>query len=345
VRTKTFLLHSVSAIATVAASNGQAFAQVLTPPAGGYSYQVGGGLLFSPAERSLAGLEEDKMGSGFDTDLDDFDKHLGGNAFFSVGKQIDNTWDVRLGGSINKLLDSTGSLSFSSFDAGSGFDGSSFSAFTSGFSGFVGGRDSFRFATIDFEVGYTPVLTENMSVRLFAGIRGLAFAADSETTRSESSFFDEFEITLGGPSFFSSSFSGTSTETMTSRFLGLGPRVGLSAAHRFEGTNFGVSGTVAGAALFGHQTTTWSEFSSYSSYNTFDGSSSGSFSSSYTYSTHKLVLDVEAKGGIDFYLTDDSALTIGYRAEVLTNVGPWNDMEEKKLVHGPFISLTGSLPP
>jgi hypothetical protein len=331
VRTKTLLLHSVSAIATIAASNSPALAQVIRTPAGGYTYNVGGGLLFSPAEMSLAGLEEDKMGSGFETDLSDFNPHWGGGGFFSIGKQIDDAWDVRFGATLNKMLDSTGRLNWSGGAGGSG-SGSGVSV-----SGFVEGRTSFGFAAMDFEVGYTPVLTENQSVRLFAGIRGLYFAE-----RSEFSSGFSFSAFGSGGSGSGSSFQANviGTELMSSTFIGVGPRGGISAAHRFDSTRFGVSGTVAGALLFGRQTTTFTEDVTFSG-----GSGSGSsFSSSFTVITPKVVVDVEAKGGLDYYLNDNTVLTIGYRAEVLRNVSFESEPGQFKLVHGPFLSLFGALP-
>jgi len=361
-RTKAVLLQSVSAIAAAAASTANAYAQVLPLEGNGYFYQVGGGALFSPAEMSLAGLEEDKMGYGFQTELDDFDKHLGYNAFFSVGKQIDNTWDVRFGGSINKLLDSTATLNFSSGFFSAGVSGYGYSSATqAGISGSFTERESFGFGALDFEVGYTPILDETNSVRLFAGIRGLAFVRDAERTGTI-----QFESSFSYSSYsssFSSSFSYGSSfnQTLKSTFIGAGPRGGISAAHRFEGTNFGISGTVAGALLLGRQTNEFtftdtifstSSFSStYTNYGGYTYSAGSSFSSSFTtYSgsssrtENKMVVDLEAKLGLDFYLTDNSALTIGYRAEKLLNVGIGNDWEDSKLVHGPFVSLTGTLP-
>jgi hypothetical protein len=330
----------------VTATNGQAVAQVIATPPGGYTYNVGGGLLFSPAEMSLAGLEEDKMGSGFDTELDDFDKHFGYNAFFSVGKQIDNNWDVRFGGSINKLLDSTGSLTWSGGGSGSfGTPGVDFSSYSYGVSGSATGREAFGFGALDFEVGYTPVLTETQSVRLFAGVRGLHFFGDSARTQEMRVFDSGFSDTGGGQSSFFSSFSVSATDLTKTEFFGAGPRIGVSAAHRFEGTNFGLSGTVAGALLFGRQTTTETTTVNFSGFVSSGGSgSSFSYGSSYSssFSTNKVVVDLEAKGGLDYYLDDRTALTIGYRAELLKNIGPNNDWDAKKLVHGPFLSLTGS---
>ena len=60
-------------------------------------------------------------------------------------------------------------------------------------------------------------------------------------------------------------------------------------------------------------------------------------------SVDKMVFDLQVKGGVDFYLDDKTALTIGYQAEQLFGVGPSEESETNKLVHGPFISLSGAL--
>jgi hypothetical protein len=357
-RTKTILLHSVSAIATMAAAAGvvsQAQAQVLATGDDGYTFSVQGGLLFSPAEQTLAGL--DKMGSGI---FQSGDPSIGYNAAFSVGKQIDENWDVRFGGSINKLLESTVGSSFGSADSyyspglGSGFE----SGFYSGIFE-IAGRGDFAFEALDFEVGYSPVLQDDLSVRLFAGIRALHYSSRGGI-QFGGSFASGSSFSAGFGSGFTSSFSEYGfayNGAFETEFFGAGPRVGISAAHRFAGTNWGLSGTVAGAALFGRQTfraTQSYSADSYSSYYTssggvdsgatsgsYSGGSASSFSS--TDSTDKLVFDLQVKGGVDFYLDDKTALTFGYQAEQLFGVGVGEDSETNKLVHGPFISLTGAL--
>lgn len=356
-RTKTILLHSVSAIATAAAATGgQAQAQVLATGDDGYTFSVQGGLLFSPAEQTLAGL--DKMGSGIFGSGNDA---IGYNAAFSVGKQIDENWDVRFGGSINKLLENTVGFSASSGDSfysaypGGGFESGFFE------SSFVAeGTADFSFETLDFEVGYTPTLDSNMSVRLFAGIRGLHFSSTG-SSQFGVSFSSGFSASAGYGSGSYSSYSSSGfmyQGAFKTEFFGVGPRVGISAAHRFDGTNWGLSGTLAGAALFGRQTFNYSQsfssgfFSGYSASSGGSGSApaSGSFNSgssapgpSSAGSVDKMVFDLQAKAGVDFYLDDKTALTFGYQAEQLFNVGPGENSENNKLVHGPFISLSGSL--
>lgn len=356
-RTKTILLHSVSAIATAAAAvgvAGQAQAQVLAPGDDGYTFSVQGGLLFSPAEQTLAGL--DKMGSGI---FGSGDSAIGYNAAFSVGKQIDENWDVRFGGSINKLLENTVGVRLSSGDSyySSGLGGSFESGFYSSFFE-IQGRADFAFEALDFEVGYTPTLQEDLSIRLFAGIRALHYSSTGATSFG-AGFASGFSYSAGfgsGSAGHVSGFGVAAQLAFDTEFFGVGPRVGVSAAHRFAGTSWGLSGTVAGAALFGRQTySVTNSFSSgfYSSYYNSGGTggpvvSGSSFSgsaSSYTSagSTDKLVFDLQVKGGVDFYLDDKTALTFGYQAEQLFGVGMGEDSETNKLVHGPFISLSGAL--
>lgn len=369
-RTKTILLHSVSAIATAAAAAGaagQAQAQVLATGDDGYTFSVQGGLLFSPAEQTLVGM--DKMGSGIFGSGDPTsgifgsgDSSIGYNAAFSVGKQIDENWDVRFGGSINKLLENTVGFTASSGSSyysalpGGGFDSGFFEVSES-----ITGHADFSFETLDFEVGYTPVLADdNMSVRLFAGIRGLHFSSTGGT-QFGANFSSGRSASAG---YGSGSFSSLETawfevhSNFKTEFFGVGPRIGVSAAHRFEGTNWGLSGTLAGAALFGRQTTSFSQgfssgfFSGYSASSGGSGSapagssiSSGSSFEGPTSSetTDKMVFDVQAKAGVDFYLDDKTALTFGYQAEQIFGVGSSGNAESNKLVHGPFISLSGAL--
>ena len=370
-RTKTILLHSVSAIATAAAAvgvAGQAQAQVLAPGDDGYTFSIQGGLLFSPAEQTLVGL--DKMGSGIFASgasglsgiFGSGDPSFGYHAAFSVGKQIDENWDVRFGGSINKLLENTvgatesaGSSFFTPLPGG-GFNSSFFEV-----SSTIEGKADFSFETLDFEVGYTPTLADDMSVRLFAGIRGLHFSSKG-VSQVGLNFASGSSASAGYGSGSFSSFESAGVlfqGAFETEFFGVGPRVGVSAAHRFAGTNWGLSGTVAGAALFGRQTHSFQQSFSSGFSAGFSGSSSGpgsapasgSFSSggssagpSSSSTTDKMVFDLQVKGGVDFYLDDKTALTFGYQAEQLFGVGSGDGgLDDNKLVHGPFISLTGTL--
>lgn len=384
--------------ASTAGGMQHANAQVLSPGANGYYYSVSGGLMFSSSEKYLAAIEDkvgvDQLGSQYSSYSSGFSaggstgissysagawssysssyssSGLSGFAglFGSVsfGKQLDPNWDIRGtitgvdGGSNSGYVSADKSWwdrsYYSSFNAGSSY---TYSSFNSGYaSAWADGTYSFGYLAADLEIGYTPVLSDNFNVRLFAGLRALAFRSSFEGSAGEynydtgtySSFSSDFGSYSGGHSGY---FSSYSEGTIDVTFKGIGPRVGAQVATRFEGTNFGLSGSVASSVLFGQKTVTtsgWSEFySSYSSYDSDFGSTSGSSSnsgySSSAVSTNATVVDVQASVGVDYYLNDNTALTVGYQAEKLWEVngedlGPGTAIDT--LTHGAFVKLSGT---
>lgn len=367
-RNKATLLRSVSAIATAAASAGgahQALAQDSSTD--GYYYSVQGGLLFSPSEEYLTQLE-DKLG-GWETGYSGssfysayyssyssgFDDMKGFNGSVAFGKQLDPNWDVRGVATANHLGSTSGY--FSSFSVYSGFTMYSGGGLRTsrGIEYFAqGGVYSFGFETLDLEIGYSPVLTDDFNIRLFGGVRALHFKDTFEGWNSGfaagSSYYSGFDGTFSGFSGFQANYFEGST---TSEFFGVGPRVGLDVSKRFEGTNFGISGTVSGALLFGKQKTTtsgWSEYFAY--YSSFWGSGgsgnssagvfsgSGYFSSSYE--VDKKVIDLQGKIGLDYYLDDANKLTVGLQGEKLFNVGPDDDSDVTRTTGGVFVGLSGT---
>jgi hypothetical protein len=377
---KATLLRSVSAIATAAASVGGAH-QALAQDAGsdGYYYNVQGGLLFSPAESYLADIE-DKIGSGsagsgsgysgtavYTSSGAEFADLFGGNASVSFGKQFDPNWDVR--GTLSATQFGSTSASYSAFWGASGFYESGASTDNSAWASAYYEENSeasysFGWQALDLEVGYSPVLSDNFSVRLFAGIRGLHFEENSEYGWNSAIGFSAYAYSGNAYSGFSGIISENWEGSMKTEFFGIGPRIGAQTSKRFEGTNFGLSASVAGAMLFGTQKTTWqgsggwySGFSAYygsgasgvSTGNPSGGSTyavSGSSFSGSSYSSSievdKTVIDIQAQIGLDYYLDDANKLTVGVQGEKLFNVGPYDDDEVTRSSAGFFIGLTGS---
>lgn len=405
-KNKAILLRGVSAIATAAASTAggmqHATAQSLAPGAEGYYYSVSGGLMFSSSERYLSAIE-DKVGytagvnssgssfynsgnyssggwwSGYGgTDHDDLDDFRGLFGSVSFGKQLDPSWDIRgtlsvvNGGSVSGYAEAW--AGYSSFNywsgGGSGSSGFSGSSWTRSYGdAWADGTYKFGYASADFEVGYTPVLGDNLNVRLFAGVRALSFKSTFEGQAGGSGFYQSGYEQSGPGSDYYSSYTSSFYDyyfdgKVKAEFTGIGPRIGAQASTRFEGTNFGVSGSVAASVLFGKQKVTRSgysssynrNFSSLSSYNSgspVSGSSltvtSGSSFSSYTSEASKTVVDLQASVGLDYYLNDNTALTVGYQAEKLFEVGAdssFNSLnpgaEIDTLSHGAFIKLSGT---
>lgn len=303
-RSKSLLLGSVSAVA-VSAAYAPALAQDLTIP-DGYSLSVEGGFLMGPNT-----VAEDKLGSFPSGGVVDIQDNVGYRAAISLGKRIDPLWDLRVGASLNHQLESISTFSFFSAGSGSG-SGSSFSGEM---------RNDFDFENLDFEVGYTPVLDENFQVRLFAGIRGLHY--------KDTFGFTETEDKVGSLYQFNADFQ--------SEFIGAGPRIGASASTRFGDSNFGMSGMVSGAVIHGLE-----RRSAQASVSAFSGGSGGTFVVlSESDEEWKTVLDVAASLGLDYYVAEQTKLTLGYRAEQLFNVGggvSGGDSSDR-LVHGPFMKF------
>ncbi len=283
----------------------------------------------------------------------------------SFGKQLDPAWDVRGtisivdGGSVSAYTSASQEWSaenyFSSFNAGSSY---TYSSFDSGFSrAWADGKYKFGYLAADLEFGYTPVLSDSFNVRLFAGLRALAFKSSFEGEFSgyqrEWGYFSSYSSIFGSDYGNHSSYSTNYFDGVTDvTFTGVGPRVGAQVATRFEGTNFGLSGSVASSVLFGQKKvsvsgyfSSYSEYSSWSYDNGYDsGSSSNDSYGSSSNSQSATVLDLQASVGLDYYLNDNTALTVGYQAEKLMELGGDSDPGTSidTLAHGAFIKLSGT---
>lgn len=331
-RSRTLLLGSVSAIATAAAGIHSVRADSLKPPLPeGFTYSVEGGAIFASPDTSLTdkasyltsiGSGASGFGGTISTTFHDLSEDAGYHGAFSIGKRLDDSWDIRAGAAINRLIDNTGSASFS---AASGGDSVSLANTIT---------TNFAFETADFEVGYTPHLDKNLHLRMFAGLRALHF--EQNITDSW-----DYAYTSGGSSKLGS-YAGSEQDA----FLGVGPRMGFEGAKRFDGSRFGLSGMVAAALAFGHLTQNEAVVVT----GTSGGSGSGiGGSAAWEATTDAAIFDIEGKAGIDYYLDDKNKLAVGYRAEGLLNI-PTSYLARafsytsvtSKLTHGPFIQLSGS---
>src|SRR5260221_11879443 len=146
-RNKALLLQSVSAIATAAMATGPAHAQ--SAPAGpdGYTYSVQGGAVFSAPSSILTGMSGFFNGSGA---IDFLHDDTGFNAAFAINKQINEQWDLSVGGSINQLFDNTRSATDSFAFGSSHFSGGSAFGSTLG-SSFSGSFFDKRTASFGFQ--------------------------------------------------------------------------------------------------------------------------------------------------------------------------------------------------
>jgi hypothetical protein len=309
-------------------------------------------------------------GSSDTEGLDGFKGFFGSVSF---GKQLDPSWDVRGTVSIVNGGSTSGYVSAGANDTSRTFTSSYYygssnwnSSYSSSYSeAWSSGKRTFGYMAADLEVGYTPVLSDTFNVRLFAGVRALSFKSTFQGSGGD--FWRNYDSQRFGSSYNGSSHTGNSWYSDSGgsffsglaevKFTGIGPRVGVQAATRFEGTNFGLSGSVASSVLFGKKkvTTTgyYNGFSAYS-FSSFDsetGQNSGGNFSSYSSSgtrsreTNATVVDLQASAGLDYYLNDSTVLTVGYQAEKLFEVagddmGPNTKIDT--LTHGAFIKLGGT---
>ncbi|WP_328766575.1 Lpg1974 family pore-forming outer membrane protein [Devosia aurantiaca] len=156
-------------------------------------------------------------------------------------------------------------------------------------------------------MGYTPELDDNLDIRLFAGARGLHAANDIFVTEDK----------LGG--------EFDESTLIESNYFGIGPRVGMDIANRFADSPFGISGSFAGAVIFGNSSQTITT-------DTSGGPTSTEIDDNRT------VVNLEASIGLDYHFTEQASFTIGYRGEHFGNVSNVPGGEPESFTsHGPFV--------
>ena len=304
------LMSSVSSVAIVVAGAQQASADAHSALSG-YTLNVQGGI------GAVDNIWDDKTGSEDLSDKvgseDNLTSYMGS---LTLSRETSPNKDMAFG------------LSFGVSPQDNSFKISS--GFSSGFSGSgvltIAGRDSNSYAALDFEMGTTvPMGTADM--RWFYGARALA---------SKSNFSYDIEVDKAG------SGSGGSLEVEAeSVFVGVGPRVGIGfATQPAPGSQFGFSGELGAAVLFGSRkdTLTLTTHSGFSL-----GSGGSSFSS---FSERKNVASLDAQIGVDYYLSDNATISAGYQLQQLWNVDLASDEDNdasddrSRLIHGVFVGFT-----
>ena len=159
-----------------------------------------------------------------------------------------------------------------------------------------------RFATADLEAGFAAVENTSTNLRFFGGLRVLW-----EDDSAEAALFDGFD-------------------RQDSDFLGIGPRIGADFQSRFGDSRFGMSGMVAGAAIWGNRDV--------------DRNFNNEFGDSFDENDE--VYNLEGNLGIDYHWSDTSKFTLGYRAQQWWGLRQAHDesdmdIDEDVLVHGPFL--------
>ena len=121
-----------------------------------------GGAIF--ADPAIDKLGEFSGGPGVTIlDQDNMDTSIGYRGAAAFGQRVNENWDWRLGVAYSDFMKNRGSLSFSDFgSAGSG----------SG-NGIFGESSDLNYLTGDLELGYNVQPSENVDLRLFAGLRAM----------------------------------------------------------------------------------------------------------------------------------------------------------------------------
>ncbi|GEM_PF-6994760 len=295
------LMRSVSSVALIVAGGQQAYADGDSVPSG-YTLDVKGGI------GGTNSVWNDKFeSSGAPDKLGTDDNALTFMGSFSLARQTAPHKDMTFGLSFGTADHDAFSISSIS----SGF-GSSFATLT--------GSESFTFAALDYERGTTS-RSGATDLRWFYGARALS-------TKSSLSIgaVEEDKFGSGSGQSFTQKVTDTYTQKLTDTYVGIGPRVGAEFSTRPSGSQFGVSGDVAAAFLLGSRKTTFT--SSYSS-----GGSSSSYSSSYSEKQNAMSLD--ARIGVDYYLTDTATVSAGFQMQQFWNVDNLSDTDNDSDFVGP----------
>ncbi len=319
------IMTSVSAIALSSAATGAAVAQeVETPDAGKYT------LSFEGAFGNLDNAPADKWGENDEPDgQDKFGaKSLSYAGAISLKRDLGQNRDVTFG------LSFAGNPSnIQNFASSSGFIDSG----GSGYNYASSLTNDLSFGAMDVEMG----LTRNLSVgdvRFFGGVRGLAMNTSSDLSTDLSADFsaDKTGVGIDAGGFLSFDVN------VYSSFVGVGPRAGMGFSTGPKAAGFGLSASVAAAALFGQRKNV-SNLEIYAS-----GGSGGPLSESVADSQTEFqtVMNVDGKLSVDYYFSEQAKASLGYQARQFWNVDYWSDEEtnngKPRLVDGIFIGFSTS---
>ncbi len=207
-------------------------------------------------------------------------------------------------------------------DIGNGFDivaGAAGAGFPTGTATFPLGADTLTttskgyYLTGDLEVGYAAIADDEMSLRVFGGLRALRY-------------HHSFGIA-----------TSTTTGLMVVDTTGIGPRVGIEGTHQLGDSGLSLFGGASLAYLFGRL----DESGSFSTAVAPPNQSIG-----------RNIINIDARVGVSMAITDSMDLGVGYRASYFGGAdlaaytsaaaGPGTG-SGSPLFHGPFVTLSGRL--
>lgn len=301
------LMGSVSTVAVAVAGAHQASAEAHSVLSG-YTLNVQGGA------GAVGGVWNDKFESSGGPDKTGAEENI--NAYMgslTLSRQTSPTKDMAFGLSFG--ISDDDAFSFTSSFSGSG----------SGSASFIGG-EGLSFTALDFEMG-NSIPAGAADMRWFYGVRALA---------SKATVSGDLEVDKAG-----SGGSGSAEFEEKSEYLGIGPRVGVGfSTQPVPGSQlgqFGLSGEIGAALLFGSREDTFT--SSFSS-----GGPTSSFSSSF--SERKNVTSLDAQVGVDYYLSDNATISVGYQLQQFWNIDFASDEDNDddyagpRLIQGVYVGFT-----
>ncbi len=310
------LLTSASAMALATGGLAPAFAAEAAEDVGAHNYTLSfegtfGRLDKAPADKWGQTSElEDKFGSGPD---------LGYMGAISLSRNVSETRDLSVG------LSFGGSMNNDRMFEGSGFNQN----FSGGYISTV--TNDLSFGAMDVEIGSTRAVGDG-NMRMFGGLRGLALNSDSNAS---------FDKTGSG---LNSDYLNIGLD-VSSSFVGIGPRVGIGYASKAKVGGFGFSGQVGAAALFGQRKD--QTFLSAEGYSGGSGGSGGqpiNVNSGFSETSSQTVLNVTAKLAVDYYVSEEAKLSVGYQAQQFWNVDAFsndnNSNGKARLIDGFFVGFT-----
>ena len=310
------LMTTVSSLALTSA--GMAVAQDAAPkldPKFTLTVQGGFGSLDSaPRDKwGASGGLSDKVGIG-GNDLAYSD--LAYTGAISLSRSIGENRDVRFG------------LGFGSNPTNEDLYTSSYSS--GGTSGLASSSvtNNFGFTTMDIDTGRsTEVAMGKLSA--FGGVRGMV------TKSASAQSIDK----VGNDGV--SSGSAQVTANVESNFVGLGPRIGAGFVSKPFAGGFGVSAEVAAGVVYGQRTDRVSldKVGTSSS-----GGNFGPVTVGESVSDSQIVKTLDAKASVDYHISENTSLSLGYQARQFWNVDGFSDSDSgnttHRLVDGAFIAFT-----
>jgi hypothetical protein len=193
----------------------------------------------------------------------------------------------------------------------------------------------------DFDAGYTVRLGDSGKVRLSGGIEYANF-----TNRQTSAYSYHGQITPF-PNFSIPDNEGGSKD-VTSRFWGIGPKLGIDGSYRLGRSDFSVVGGVSGSVLFGRLHNSGS-----SAYYSYTGGPRPQITPTYFDEGSKghTAYGLSADIGLAYqlpYANFNSTITAGYRVAQWWDIGQFQAVDSPTgawqnvdlLVHGPFLNWT-----